>query len=44
MNEHNVFDFNPQMSPASRKVFRRYRVISMAGLLIAILAAALFAG
>jgi hypothetical protein len=44
MNDRNVFDFNPQMSRASQQVFTRYRVLSIAGLLIAMIAAALMAG
>lgn len=44
MNELSVFDFSsPEMSAASRKLIIRARLLSMAGLFFAFLAARLMA-
>jgi hypothetical protein len=44
MDEISVFDVNPEMSRETRKLFTRFRVLSVAGLLFAMLTAALIAG
>jgi hypothetical protein len=44
MDEINVFDVNPGMSRETRTQFTRFRVLSVAGLLFAMLTAGLIAG
>ncbi len=41
--EASVYEFNPEVSPESRRLFVRFRLLSMAALLVAVLAAALLA-
>jgi hypothetical protein len=43
LDEKNAIEFNPQMSRASERMFVRYRLLMMAGLLIGMLAAAILA-
>ena len=44
MDESSVFHVNPEMSRETRRLFARLRVLSVAGLLLAMLTAALIAG
>jgi hypothetical protein len=43
MNEHDAFEFNPEMPLASRRLFDRFRLLTLAGLLFAMLVASLVA-
>jgi hypothetical protein len=36
MKEYRAFEFNPEMPPASQKLFIRFRLLTLAGLLVAI--------
>jgi hypothetical protein len=36
MKEYSAFEFNPEMSPASQKLFNRFRLLTVTGLLVAI--------
>jgi hypothetical protein len=44
MAECSVFDVNPEMSLETRRLFTRFRALSMAGLLFAMLSASVIAG
>jgi hypothetical protein len=44
MDEINVFEVNPRMSRETRTLFTRFRVLSVAGLLFAMLTAAMIVG
>ncbi len=44
MDDHSVFDFSQEISGENRKLFIRVRLLSVVGLLLAMLAAALFIG
>ena len=44
MDDHSVFDFSQEISGENRKLFIRVRLLSVVGLLLAMLATALFIG
>jgi hypothetical protein len=44
MNEDTALELNPELTPASRKLFGRFRLLTVAGLLLAMLAASFIAG
>jgi hypothetical protein len=44
MDERSAIDLNPEMSPGSQEVFTRVRLLLVAGLVVAMLAAALIVG
>ncbi|HXN55282.1 MAG TPA: hypothetical protein VN874_03360 [Myxococcales bacterium] len=44
MDERSAIDLNPEMSPGSQEVFTRVRLLVVAGLVVAMLAAALIVG